>query len=96
MCITGKLKLRVYYQNQDLTIFKKINQNNYQPEIQLLYKIKKQNGTIQASKQEEKAGKAENADQMGAVLDCAEDLRQIEKGSSGQTYKTEKKLEKDA
>ena len=86
--------MRVYYQNQDLKIFKKINQNNYQPEDWLLYKIQKQNGAIQASKQEKKAGKAQKADQMGAFLDSSEDLRQNEKSSSGQAHKAEKALEK--
>ena len=40
------------------------------------------NGTIQASKQEEKTGKTEQANQMGAFLDSSEDLWQIKKSPS--------------
>ena len=63
-----------------------------------LRKIKinlKQNGAIQASKQEEKAGKAQKADQMGAFLDSSKNIRKDKEGPPRQAHKAEKKLEKD-
>ena len=54
-----------------------------------------QNGTLQAPKQEEKAGKTEQIDQVGPFLDRPKDLWKVKKSPSGKAYKTEKKLEKD-
>ena len=54
-----------------------------------------QNGTIQTSQQEEKIGKTQKADQMGAFLDSAENVRQDKKTASWQAHKIKKKLEKN-
>ena len=53
-----------------------------------------ENGTIQASKQEEKAGKVQEADKMGSFLDSAEDIWQDKKSPPRQAHEAEEALEK--
>ena len=53
-----------------------------------------ENGTIQASKQEEKAGKVQEADKMGSFLDSAKNLRQDSKSPPRQAHEAEEALEK--
>ena len=52
----------------------------------LKIKTKIKNGTIQASQQEEEIGEIKKADQMGAFLDGAKDIRQDKKSASRKAH----------